>query len=41
MAQNVGAVMLARALPKGKLQLEILDALWHAGEKLLADSPDR
>jgi hypothetical protein len=41
MAQNVGAVMLARALPEEKLQFEILDALRHAGEKLLADSPGR
>jgi AcrR family transcriptional regulator len=41
MAQNVGAVMLARALPEEQLQFEILDALRHAGEKLLANSPGR
>ena len=38
MAQNVGAVMLARAVPEEKLQREILAALRQAGEKLLADS---
>jgi hypothetical protein len=37
MAQNVGAVMLARAVPDEKLQREILAALRQAGEKLLAD----
>jgi TetR/AcrR family transcriptional regulator, transcriptional repressor for nem operon len=40
-AQNVGAVMLARAMPNEKLQREILSALRKAGEKLLADSPSR
>lgn len=35
MAQNVGAVMLARALPDEKLQQELLSALRLAGEKLL------
>ena len=39
MAQNVGAVMLARAIPDEKLQREILSSLRRAGEKLLADSP--
>lgn len=39
MAQNVGAVMLARAIPDEKLQREILSALRKAGEKLLDDSP--
>jgi TetR/AcrR family transcriptional repressor of nem operon len=37
MAQNVGAVMLARAIPDEKLQLEVLSALRKAGEKMLAD----
>lgn len=41
MAQNVGAVMLARAIPDEELQREILAALRRAGEKLLADSPSR
>jgi TetR/AcrR family transcriptional regulator, transcriptional repressor for nem operon len=41
MAQNVGAVMLARAVPDEQLQREILAALRQAGEKLLADSPSR
>jgi len=41
MAQNVGAVMLARAVPDEKLQREILAALRQAGEKLLADSTCR
>jgi TetR/AcrR family transcriptional regulator, transcriptional repressor for nem operon len=40
-AQNVGAVMLARAIPDEKLQREILLSLRKAGEKLLADSADR
>lgn len=40
-AQNVGAVMLARAIPHEKLQREILAALRHAGEKLLLDSSGR
>lgn len=38
MAQNVGAVMLARAISDELLQLEVLSALRNAGEKLLADS---
>ena len=38
MAQNVGAVMLARAVPDEKLQREILSALRQAGENLLAAS---
>ncbi len=37
MAQNVGAVMLARALPDEKLQRELLSALRQAGEELLRD----
>jgi TetR/AcrR family transcriptional regulator, transcriptional repressor for nem operon len=41
MAQNVGAVMLARASPDVELQREILAALRLAGEKLLANSPSR
>jgi TetR/AcrR family transcriptional regulator, transcriptional repressor for nem operon len=41
MAQNVGAVMLARAIPDEKLQQEVLSALRKAGEKLLVDSPSR
>jgi TetR/AcrR family transcriptional repressor of nem operon len=41
MAQNVGAVMLARALPDELLQGEILSALRHAGEKLLQDGAGR
>jgi AcrR family transcriptional regulator len=41
MAQNVGAVMLARAIPDEELQREILAALRQAGEKLLEDSPMR
>ena len=36
MAQNVGAVMLARAIPDEKLQREVLSALRQAGEVLLA-----
>lgn len=39
MAQNVGAVMLARAIPEESLQREILGALRHSGERLLADRP--
>jgi AcrR family transcriptional regulator len=35
MAQNVGAVMLARAIPDEKLQGEILAALRKAGQALL------
>lgn len=38
MAQNVGAVMLARALPDEALQREILSAVRAAGQSLLADS---
>jgi TetR/AcrR family transcriptional regulator, transcriptional repressor for nem operon len=41
MAQNVGAVMLARASHDEELQREILVALRQAGEKLLADSSSR
>ncbi len=41
MAQNVGAVMLARAIHDEELQREILAALRQAGEKLLADSSGR
>ena len=41
MAQNVGAVMLARAIHDEELQREILAALRQAGEKLLADSSSR
>jgi AcrR family transcriptional regulator len=37
MAQNVGAVMLARAIPDEKLQLEVLLALRKAGQKLLSE----
>jgi AcrR family transcriptional regulator len=38
MAQNVGAVMLARAIPDRKLQLEVLSALRNAGLKLLSET---
>lgn len=41
MAQNVGAVMLARAVKDEKLQREVLSALQKAGEKLLAGNPNR
>jgi AcrR family transcriptional regulator len=41
MAQNVGAVMLARAIPDLELQRGILAALRLAGTKLLAHSPSR
>jgi AcrR family transcriptional regulator len=41
MAQNVGAVMLARAIPDLELQRGILAALRLAGTKLLAHSPGR
>lgn len=41
MAQNVGAVMLARAIKDEKLQREVLSALQKAGEKLLAGNPNR
>jgi TetR/AcrR family transcriptional regulator, transcriptional repressor for nem operon len=37
MAQNVGAVMLARAIPDENLQREILSALHKAGEAMLAN----
>ena len=37
-AQNVGAVMLARAMPDEASQREILSALRKAGEKLIANS---
>jgi TetR/AcrR family transcriptional regulator, transcriptional repressor for nem operon len=37
MAQNVGAVMLARAIPDENLQREILSALHKAGETVLAN----
>lgn len=39
MAQNVGAVMLARAIPDESLQGEILSALRRSGERLLAGHP--
>jgi len=39
LAQNVGAVMLARAIPDEKLQREILSALRQAGERLMAQNP--
>lgn len=41
MAQNVGAVMLARAMADEKLQRALLSALRKAGERLIADSPSR
>ncbi len=41
MAQNVGAVMLARAIKDEELQREVLSALQKAGEKLLAGKPNR
>jgi hypothetical protein len=37
-AQDVGAAMLARAIPDEELQPEVLPALSQAGEKLLSDS---
>lgn len=40
-AQNVGAVMLARALSDRKLQQDILSAVRSAGEKLLASEKSR
>jgi TetR/AcrR family transcriptional regulator, transcriptional repressor for nem operon len=40
MAQNIGAVMLARALSNEVVQRDILAAVRRAGEKLLADRPD-
>lgn len=36
MAQNVGAVMLARAMHSEALQRDLLDAVRHAGEQLLS-----
>lgn len=36
-AQNVGAVMIARALPDEKLQRELLAALRRSAERLLKD----
>jgi TetR/AcrR family transcriptional regulator, transcriptional repressor for nem operon len=39
MAQNIGAVMLARALPDPALQQEVLAAARLAGEQLLAHPP--
>ncbi len=36
MAQNVGAVMLARAMHSEALQRELLNAVLHAGEQLLS-----
>lgn len=39
MAQNVGAVMLARAIPDEPLQREILGALRRSAERLLAVRP--
>jgi TetR/AcrR family transcriptional regulator, transcriptional repressor for nem operon len=41
MAQNVGAVMLARAVPEERLQRDILLALRKAGEKLLLNCTSR
>jgi TetR/AcrR family transcriptional regulator, transcriptional repressor for nem operon len=41
MAQNVGAVMIARALPDEKLQKEILMALRKTGHSLLAGRPTK
>jgi AcrR family transcriptional regulator len=41
MAQNVGAVMLARAIADETLQRDVLLALRKAGRKLLADNPRR
>jgi TetR/AcrR family transcriptional repressor of nem operon len=35
MAQNVGAVMLARAVCDERLQTELLEAVRHAGEKIM------
>lgn len=40
MAQNVGAVMLARALPDEELRRTLLSALRRAGEKLLRNKPE-
>lgn len=40
-AQNVGAVMLARALPNERTQRELLTALRLAGERLLQDESFR
>jgi TetR/AcrR family transcriptional regulator, transcriptional repressor for nem operon len=41
MAQNVGAVMLARAVPDERLQRDILLALRKAGEQLLLNRASR
>jgi TetR/AcrR family transcriptional regulator, transcriptional repressor for nem operon len=41
MAQNVGAVMLARSIPDENLQREILSALLKAGETLLENRTRR
>jgi TetR/AcrR family transcriptional regulator, transcriptional repressor for nem operon len=41
MAQNVGAVMLARSIPDESLQREILSALRKAGESLLESRTQR
>jgi AcrR family transcriptional regulator len=41
LAQNVGAVMLARALPDERIQREILAAARKVGEKLIANSTGR
>lgn len=40
MAQNVGAVMLARAMKSEALQREILSAVRQAGEKLISSDKD-
>lgn len=40
-AQNVGAVMLARAMQSQSLQRELLKAVRHAGERLLNDDGSR
>ncbi len=39
-AQNVGAVMIARALSDEKLQRELLSALRRSAERLLNDGPE-
>lgn len=39
-AQNVGAVMIARALSDEKLQRELLSALRRSAERLLKDAPE-
>lgn len=40
MAQNVGAVMLARAMRSEALQRELLNAVRHAGEQLISKDRD-